>query len=125
MIDFENIVEDFIVKHAANLNAEMIIDLNIIASEMYGDGYCTGHNEALQVAEKPQDALEWWEEQDGDDAWIGQHDLADLEKFYGEMDMQYLQEMLEEIDKIEENFKPLDVKDLPPGFPFDRRKRDE
>ena len=125
MIDFDILVEDFVVKHAANLNSDMIKDLNILAGEMYGDGYCKGHNEALDIVEKPQDALEWWEHQDGDDAWTGQHDLADLEAFYGEMDLQYLQEMLEQMDQMEASYPPLDADDLPPGFPFDRRKKDE
>lgn len=125
MIDFENIVEDFIVKHAAHLDSEMINDLNIIASEMYGDGWCKGFQEATEVAEKPQGALEWWEDQDKDEEWIEGHKLADLEEFYGEMDLQYLQTMLEEIDKIEANYPPMKWADLQPGHPLDKRGEDD
>eukprot|EP00922_Rhytidocystis_sp_ex-Travisia-forbesii_P000341 GHVS01000516.1.p2 GENE.GHVS01000516.1~~GHVS01000516.1.p2 ORF type:complete len:150 (-),score=12.57 GHVS01000516.1:498-947(-) len=121
--DTLELATDIVVKHGIT-NDVVIDDIVTIVEQAYGDGYCAGLNEATGIQEKPVQALEWWETQDGDDAWVGQHDLNDLEEFFGEMDLDYLQEMLEQIDQMEASYPPLDVKDLPPGFPFDRKMVD-
>jgi hypothetical protein len=115
---------DVIIKHGIT-NGALIDDIVSIVQEAYGDGWCNGYNDGAGLETVPHDHLEWWETQDADEDWVDSHDLADLEAFYGEMDLHYLQEMLEQIDQMEATFPPLTEADLPPGFPFDRKKKDE
>ena len=120
--DALELATDLIIKHKI-AGAVLIDDIISVIQEAYGDGWCTGFNEGAGLEEKPVDEVEWWEHQDMDEDWVDSHDLADLEAFYGEMDLHYLQKMLDEIDGLEEKYAPMDPKDLPPGFPFDRKEK--
>lgn len=68
--DASEVAADLIMRHARNMDSVMIQDITMLVEEVYCDGYCRGHNDALQIEEKPRDALEWWSDMDKDEDYI-------------------------------------------------------
>ena len=68
--DASEVAADLIMRHARNMDSVMIQDITMLVEEVYCDGYCRGHNDALQTEEKPRDTLEWWSDMDKDEDYI-------------------------------------------------------
>ena len=68
--DASEVAADLIMRHARNMDSVMIQDITMLVEEVYCDGDCRGHNDALQTEEKPRDTLEWWSDMDKDEDYI-------------------------------------------------------
>ena len=105
--DASEVAADLIMRHARNMDSIMIQDITMLVEEVYSDGYCRGYNEALQVEEKPRDALEWWEDLDKDDEYIKSVEFSNEVKeqleseFWDDLSKEEVEQLFLYLDQLE------------------------